>query len=193
MERSARARSTPTRSPWLHAGRRFGDVLVSMESDEELNFFFNSAEVQMGNPSIQCLWEDDTNPYGMRAVLARDEAGIAAHKIRGRLENLAVRDAMVLSALYTDRPWPWVLTRRLHHLVGVVESMPGVRADYFAPYFTGRTQALYPSAWLTELAVSDVEQLSAWRKQAVRDCEQAVGAYQRTRGNGPSVAPKEAQ
>ena len=156
MERSARARSNPTRSPWRHAGRRFGNVLVSMESDEELSLFFDSAEVQMSNPSTQCLC-----------------------------------DATVLSALYTERPWPWVLTRRLQHLVGVVESMPGVRAEYFGAYHTGRTKATSPIAWLTELAVSDVEQLSAWRKQALRECERAVAAYQRTRGDGPSVAPKE--
>jgi hypothetical protein len=100
---------------------------------------------------------------------------------------------MVLSALYTERAWPWGLTRRLHHLVGVVESMPGVRAEYFSVYFTGRTRAPYPSAWLTELAVSDAEYSSALRQEAVRECERAVGPYQRTRGNGPSVAPRGAR
>ncbi len=68
--------------------------------------------------------------------------------------------------------------------------MAGMRAEYFGAYFTVRTRALYPIAWLTELAVTDAEHSSAWPKEAVHECERAVGAFERARGSGPSVAPR---
>jgi hypothetical protein len=110
-----------------------------------------------------------------------------------RRTQLPVRDTMVLSAPYTERAWRWVLTRRLHHLLGAVESMPGVRAEYFGAYFAGRTRAPSPTGWLTELAVSDAQYSSALRKGAVHECECFAGTYQRARGNGPNIAPRVAR
>jgi hypothetical protein len=56
---------------------------------------------------------------------------------------------------------------------------------------SGRTTATNTAAWLEDLVGRCSEELFAWRKQAVRACEQAVKAYERARGKGPSVVPPE--
>ena len=119
MEQSAR--TSGRRSVGMHVGRRFGDVLVCLEADEELTWFFNQAGEQIEQPSIQGAVPDGLSPCSLEAVEARADALHAGFKIWGRMQNIGAREARVLEALYTELTWPWVLTRRLGHLVGVVE------------------------------------------------------------------------
>jgi len=184
------ARREQQRSQWLHAGRRFGDVIVSPDADHELNWVFNEADPQTELPSLQGAFPDVPSEYSPEAAVARADVRHAARKIAARFENMGVREWRVLGALYTERPWPRELVRRLGHLAGVVESLPGVRAEHLGARMMKRTAAATTTEWLEELAASVSADLVAWRKQAVLACERAISAYQKARGNGPSVAPR---
>ena len=186
-----RARKEATRSPWLHAGRRFGDVLVRMDADEELNFLFNRAGEEIEQPSNLSGANDGWNACGLDAAVGRADALHAARKIWGRLQQVGARELSVLEALYTERPWPWTLERGLPHLVGVVEAMPQVRAEYLAARWQGRTRATTTAFWLDELVAWSPWEVEAWREQAERACERALRAYEKARGTGPSVVSRE--
>jgi hypothetical protein len=185
------ARRLPTRLPWLHLGRRFGDVLVGMNADEELNWFFNAVGEEVEQPSNLSGAQDGRSPCSLAAAVSRADALHAARKIWGRLQQIGARELSVLDALYTERPWPWALKRRLAHLVGVVEAMPGVRVEYLVARRQERTRATSTTGWLEELVAQESTEVGAWREQAVRACERAVCAYEKARGKGPSVVSRE--
>jgi hypothetical protein len=185
------ARKVGTRLAEMHAGRRFGDVLVSMEADEELVWLFNDAGQQIDWPSIQGALFAGRHPGHPQAMEARAEALHAARKIWGRLQNIGAREGMVLEALYTERVWPRALVRRLGHLIGVVEAMTPVRAEHVGQRMLGRTTAASTTDWLEELVAARSEELRGWREDADRACGRALAAYQRARGAGPSVVPPE--
>jgi hypothetical protein len=189
MQKSARKADTPTAG--MHAGRRFGDVLVGMQADEELAWFFNVAGTQMVQPSILASAFTGRSPGSVEVFEARVEALHAARKIWRRLENIGAREARVLETVYSERAWPGTLVRRFGPLAGVVEGLVGVRAEYLHARMSDRTAATSTAAWLEELVGRCSKELFVWRKQGVRAREQAVKAYERARGKGPSVVPPE--
>jgi len=185
------ARTVGNEREYMHAGRRFGDVVVGGALDHELAWFFNTAESAMELPSVQGQLLAGRQPGSVGALLSRVEATHAARKICERLKSLDVRDALVLAALYTERRWPRALVHKLQHLAGVVESLPGVRAQHLGERETGRTRATSTTAWLDELVADRPEQAVMWREEAGRACARAVSAYQQVRGDDESVVPEE--
>jgi hypothetical protein len=185
------ARKEDNRSPWLHAGRRFGDVLVGMDADHELNWMFNRAGEQIEQPSNMSGANDGWDACGLDAAVGRADALHAARKIWGRLQQVGARQLSVLEALYTERAWPSALSRGLGYMIGVVEAMPGVRTEYLVARILESTRATSTTAWLEELVVQSPEVVDAWREEGVRACERALSAYQKARGNGPCVVSKE--
>ena len=90
-----------------------------------------------------------------------------------------------------DRVWPLSLVRRFGPIVGVVEGLVDVRAEYLRAWHQGRTFTRCATDWLEELVAYRSEELAYWRKYALERCEQAVGAYELVRGEEPSVVPTE--
>ena len=88
MQESARKADTPTAG--MHAGRRFGDVLVGMQADEELAWFFNVAGTQMVQPSTLAS-----------AFTGRSPRINAAPSILRRAEGLDMKSACLV---VTDEP-----------------------------------------------------------------------------------------
>jgi hypothetical protein len=189
MEQSAR--TSGRRPVGMHAGRRFGDVLVSPEADDELTWFFNEAGEQIEPPSIQGILLDGRHPGHPWLLEARAEALHAGRKIWGRMQNIGAREGAVLEALYTERVWPRALVRKLGHLTGVVEATPRVRAEHLGQRMLGRTAAATTTEWLEALVAARSEELRGWRDDALDASGRALSAYERARGKGPSVVPQE--
>jgi hypothetical protein len=186
-----RARDDETRQAGMHARHRFGHVVPSIEADDELAWLYNRCAIAVGAPSVQGELLLERRPGSPEAVLARAEAIHAARKICERLRKIGVREQTVLEALYTERRWPRALERKLHHLTGVVEALPGVRAEHLAEREQRRSGATTTTAWLQELVERSPEAVVARREEAVRACERALFAYEEVRGDGESVAPQE--
>jgi len=186
-----RAREEQSASIWMHTSHRFGGVQPSRHADAELAWLYNRCAIAVAAPSVQGELLLERRPGSPEAVLARAEAMHAARKICERLRKIGVREQTVLEALYTERRWPRALERKLHHLTGVVEALPGVRAEHLAEREQGRTGATTTTAWLQELVERSPEAVVAWREEAVRACERALFAYEEVRGDGESVAPQE--
>ena len=175
----------------MHAGRRFGGVAPSPAADEELTWFFNRAPMAVDVPSIQGELLARRPPGSPRALERRAEALHAARAIGERLVTAGVHEARVLQALYTDRCWARAIARRLEHLAGVIESLAVVRAAHLAAQRQGRTRAADTATWLEQLADARCEELRGWREEADRACGHALAAYERVRGEVPSVVPQE--
>jgi hypothetical protein len=188
---SQSARKLGRRTGRMHAGGRFGDVLVGIRTDEELSWFFNDAGTEMGLPSTLTVADTGRGAGSLAVSEANLEARHAAHKIRDRLESIGLRNERVLETLYTDRIWPGTLVRRFGPVVGVVEGLVAVRAGYLHAHMTQRTGAACTTAWLEELVARCSKDLVAWRIDAFRAVEQAVEAYEQGRGKDGSVVPPE--
>lgn len=184
-------RRVSDRTPAMHAGRRFGDVVPSRAADEELTWFFNDAAIEIDRPSVHGALFEDKRPGSAEVLEARADALHAGRKIWERLQQTGERECSVLAALYTEECWPRTLARKLVHLAGVVEAMPSVRAEYLRARMQRRTTAPNATQWLDELAERCPKELDAWRQQAVRACAQALAAYERVRGRTGSVVPEE--
>jgi hypothetical protein len=185
------ARKVGRRTGRMHAGSRFGDVLVGIRTDEELSWFFNDAGTEMGLPSILAAADTGRGAGSLEVTEANLEARHAAHKIRDRLEIIGLRNERVLETLYTDRIWPGTLVRRFGPVVGVVEGLVAVRCQYLHARLAQRTKARSTRAWLEELVARCSKDLVAWRIDAFRAVEQAVKAYERALGKDASVVPSE--
>ncbi len=185
------ARSVSNEREQMHAGRRFGDVVVGAAADHELTWFFNEAESAMELPSVQGQLLAERRPGSPEALLAGAEAIHAGRKIWERLLAVGARDEFVLQALYTARRWPRAIERKLFHLSGVVESLPAVRAQHLFERGRKLTAAATTTAWLEEIVEQRAAEAVAWRDDAARACARALSAYQHVRGEGPSVAPEE--
>ncbi len=185
------ARKTSNRTPRMHAGSRFGDVVVSLQVDHELRWLYNDAPAEMGQPSILAAAFSGRGSGSLEITEARLEARHAARRIWDRLGSIGGRDERVLETLYTDRIWPGTLVRRFGPVVGVVEGLVGVRAEYLHAHLAHRTTATSTTGWLEELVARCSKDLVAWRKEAFRAVEQALAAYERTRTRPESVVPPE--
>jgi len=166
------ARDEETRQAGMHAGHRFGDVVPSIETDDELAWFFNYAALDCSGPSVLGAMRSGRHPGSLGVTEACIEALHSAREIMQRLQKLGGREIDVLDALYTERRWSRAIERRLGHLAPVVE-------------------VLTTTEWLEELVEQHPEEATAWREQATRACGHAIRAYERVRGDGPSVVPQE--
>ena len=125
-------------------------------------------------------------------VERRAEAIHAARKIHERLRSLSPMTVHVLSALYTERPWPKAVVKKLGVLAGPMEGLPIVRAEHLRALARGRTKAKTVTAWLEEVVLAaEAAGMASWRDDAERACALAVYAYEQVRGDGESVAPTE--
>jgi hypothetical protein len=89
--------------------------------DDELDWFFNRAECDMGNQSNYLAMLGRYGPGS--AMPSPEDAAEAAHRarrIRGWLRAMASSDAGVLQCAYELRDWPVVLWDALGRLTGVV-------------------------------------------------------------------------
>ncbi len=166
------ARDDETRPAGMHARHRFGDVVPSIEADDELAWFFNHAALDCAVPSVLGAMRSGRHPGSLAVTEACIEALHSAREIRQRLQKLGAREIDVLDALYAERRWSRAIERRLGHLAPVVA-------------------ALTTTEWLEELVEQRPEEVAAWREKATRACGHAIRAYERVRGDGPSVVPQE--
>jgi hypothetical protein len=175
----------------VHSRFRFGDVIPSGAARHELRWFFNEAIKEVELPSNFAGLLSGMSPSSLAAVERRAEAIHSARKIRDRIDTISTLDAMMLEALYTERPWPPLLRRALGVLTGPVSALPVVRAEHLRALVGARTRVRTLTAWLGELAADDRDTLMLWRPEAEIACALAVTAYERARGKGPSVVPAE--
>jgi hypothetical protein len=91
--------------------------------DEELDWFFNRAECDMG---VSSNFEQALGPKSPSAQRSPEDAAEAAHRyrrIRTWLKAIADSDAGVLQAAYEVRDWPVALFDELGRLTGIVVRM----------------------------------------------------------------------
>ena len=164
---------------------------MSPQVDHELRWLYNDAPAEMGQPSSLAAAFSGRGSGTLEITEANLEARHAARRIWDRLGSIGGRDERVLETLYTDRVWPGTLVRRFGPVVGVVEGLVGVRAEYLHAHLERRTTATDTTGWLEELVARCSKDLVAWRREAVRAVEQALVAYERTRTQPESVVPPE--
>jgi hypothetical protein len=101
--------------------RSIGKLRGSTAIDDELDWFFNRAECDMGNQSNYLAM---LGPYGPgSAIPSPEDAAEASHRarrIRRWLTSITSPDAGVLQCAYELRNWPVVLWDRLGRLTGIV-------------------------------------------------------------------------
>jgi hypothetical protein len=175
----------------VHSRFCFGDVSPSRAARHELHWFFNEALKEVELPSNYVGMLSGMSPGSLAAVERRAEAIHSARKIRDRLGALSTLDAIMLEALYTERPWPPRVEGALGALTGPVAALPIVKAEYLRALLGARSRAKSVTAWLEELVTADRNALAIWRPEAELACAMAVAAYERARGKGPSVVPGE--
>lgn len=166
----------------------------SPAAEEELFWFFNEAEAAIDQPSTYYPMLRRETALSLEEVEARQEALHAASKIKARLEALSVADALLLAGLYTERPWSERVERALGSgcLAGALVVSASFRAAYMTAVVRGVTKANSAAAWLEEVVrAGGPAAVSAWRQEVERACAHAVRAYERARGEGPSVVPQE--
>jgi hypothetical protein len=175
------------RSPW-----RFGDVSPSPAAHEELIWFFNEAESAIEQPSNYCAALAGLPPTSLAEAERRVEALHAANKIKARLQAIPGSDALLLAGLYTPRPWSRRVEKVLGALAGALVVSASFRAEYLRALVRARTKADSVAQWLEELVkTGGAKAVGAWRIDIERACAIAVRAYERVRGDGPSVVPDE--
>ena len=175
----------------VHSPFRFGDVSPSRAARHELRWFFNEALKEVDLPSNFVGLLSGVSPGSLAAVERRAEAIHSARKIRDRLATLSTLDAIMLQALYEERPWPPRVEGALGVLTGPVAALPIVKAEHLRALLGARSRAQTVTAWLDELVAADRHALALWRPEAVIACAMAVTAYERARGKGGSVVPSE--
>jgi hypothetical protein len=170
---------------------RIGNVSPSAAAERELRWFFNEAASEVDEPSNFAGLLAGMSATSLEAVERRAEAVHAAAKIRGRLQAVSGTDARMLEALFTERPWPARLERRLGVLAGPVVALPVVKAEHLRALMGARTRQKMLAGWLEDLLKADRDALAPWLPEAALACSMAIGAYEGVRGRGPSVVPED--
>jgi hypothetical protein len=171
---------------------KFGDVSPSPAAFEELSWFFNEAETAIDQPSTYYATLAGQTTLTLEEVERRHEALHAANKIKARLEAMPLEQMMLLAGLYIEWPWSGRVEMALGCLAGALATSASFRAEYQCALATGRTKEDTVAGWLEEFVASGGEQaIAAWRICIERACAIAVRAYERARGDGPSVVPHE--
>lgn len=172
--------------------RRFQDVSPSEAAEAELHWFFNDAESAMEEQSNFPALLGGPEPPSLEAVERRAEARHAAEKIHARLKRLRPTDAWALSGIYTERPWSEAVLAALPDgTAGAASVSVTVRAEHLRALARGQTCARSVADWIEEVVRRGRPDLVAeWRQELEVVCATAVGAYERVRGEGPSLVPE---
>ena len=175
------------------AQRRFRDVSPSEAAEAELTWFFNEAEIAMDGQSNYCARLAGCGVETLDEVERRLEAQHSAGKINDRLKRLRSTDALLLSGLYTERPWSQAVDAALPGgLAGAASALPRVRVEHVRALARAQTRAKDVCAFIEEVVRKGRPELVAeWRAELELACAIAVTAYERVRGDGPSVVPTE--
>jgi hypothetical protein len=179
-----------TRRPRIERARRPMPLVSALRPqnavDDELDWFFNCAEGDMGVPSsyYACLsHQGDDEPS-----MTLDDAVEAAHRhgrIRAWLRAIPRADAGVLQVAYELRPWPVELYDELGKLTGIVARL----ACALSAWPEDRdTQQLVEMASAWSLASSGVAPrgdttFARLRREAERRFARAHHAYAVARGS----------
>jgi hypothetical protein len=171
--------------------RRFRDVSPSEAAEAELKWFFNEAETAIEQPSNFQGLVAGCSPTSLEEVERRAEAIHAARKIHDRLQRLRSTDLLLLRGIYTEREWSEAVEEALPDgLAGAAEASVGVRVEYLRALARVQTRAKNAAAFVEEVVRKGrKELLVAWRSEVELACALAVAAYERVRGDGPSVVP----
>ena len=120
-----------TRTARMHAGSRFGDVLVGLQVDSELRWYFNDAAAETRQPSSLSAAYTGRGSGSVAVFESNVEAGHAARKISDRLESIGAR-AAYLHAHMTRRTSAPSTTAWLEELVAKCsKDLVGWRCDAF--------------------------------------------------------------
>jgi hypothetical protein len=106
-----------TRLPYVYRLRPLPSI------DEELDWFFNRAECDMG---VSSNYEQALGARSASAHRTPEDAADAAHRcrrIRNWLKAIVDSDAGILQASYELRPWPVALFDQLGRLTGIVVKL----------------------------------------------------------------------
>jgi hypothetical protein len=184
-------KNTATRSG--RRRRRFRNVSPSAIADAELTWFFNEAEMEIDQPSNLQGLIAGVSPTSLQAVEQRAEAIHAARKIHDWLQSLPSTDARLLAGYYTERPWSNAVNKALPGgLAGAAGASAAVRVEYVRALGRAQTHAKNVVEFIEEVVRKGRPDLvAAWRDELTVACAIAVTAYERVRGNGPSVVPQE--
>jgi hypothetical protein len=176
-----------------HPQRRFRDVSPSEAADAELTWFFNEAETAIDQPSNFQGLLAGASPTSLEEVERRAEAMHAARKIYDRLQRLRSTDRLLLSGLYTERACSDAMTEALPGgLAGAAQASVAVRVAYVRALARAETRAKGVVAFVEDVVRKARRNLVAeWRAELELACAVAVRAYERARGDGPSVVPEE--
>ena len=173
--------------------RRFRDVSPSEAAEAELTWFFNEAETAIEQPSNFQGLVAGCSPTSLEEVERRAEAIHAARKIHDRLQRLRSTDLLLLRGIYTEREWSEAVEQALPDgLAGAAEASVGVRVEHLRALARVQTRAKNVAAFVEEIVRKGRKDLvAAWRSEVELACALAVAAYERVRGDGPSVVPDE--
>ena len=171
--------------------RRFRDVSPSEAAEAELTWFFNEAETAIEQPSNFQGLIAGCSPTSLEEVERRAEAIHAARKIHDRLKRLRSTDLLLLRGIYSEREWSEAVEEALPHgLAGAAEASAGVRVEHLRALARVQTRAKNVAAFVEEIVRKGRRDLLAeWRAEVELACALAVAAYERVRGDGPSVVP----
>jgi hypothetical protein len=185
MNKSPRTRSKRAHNTSCHDS-------LSEAGQAELEWFFNQAEIDIDLPSNYQALIGGACPSSVQEVERRAEAIHAARKIHERLQRLRSTDMLILSGLYTERPWSDAVQKALPDgLAGAAAASPSVRIEYVRALAGARTGAQNVATFIEEVVKKGRRDLLAeWRNELAVAAAIAMTAYERVRGSGPSVVPE---
>jgi hypothetical protein len=167
-----------------------GQLRPKVTLDDELEWFFNRAECDMGDQSNYLAMLGRHGPGS--AIPSPEDAAEAAHRarrIRGWLTAMEPADAGVLQCAYELRAWPVVLWDELGRLTGVVVrlacALDAVPADRRAQ----RIIEMVRAEWLAEQCPGATvdSTLSRLRREGQARFARAHFAYSVLRGDAPPL------
>jgi len=173
--------------------RKYRDVSPSKAAQAELTWFFNEAESAMDDQSNFCARLAGCGVDTLEAVERRAEARHSAGKIYDRLKRVTSTDALLLSGLYIERYWSDEVEAALPGgIAGAAAVCARVRVEHLRALARAQTRAKDARAFVEEIVRKGRPELVAeWRAELELAPSIAVAAYERVRGNGPSVVPEE--
>ena len=163
-----------------------GQLRPTMAVDDELDWFFNRADCDMGDQSNYLAMLGRHGPGS--AIPSPEDAAEAAHRARRihrRLMAMASSDAGVLQCAYELRDWPVVLWDKLGRLTGVVVRLACALDRLPADRATLRILEQARADWLAEqAALATVDPTwSRLRREAERRFARGHQAYVLLRGD----------
>jgi hypothetical protein len=164
--------------PFVHQLRPLPSV------NEDLDFFFNRAECDMG---ISSNFEQALGPKSTWVRLSPEDAAEAAHRyrrIRTWLKAISDPDAGVLQAAYELRDWPVALFDQLGRLTGIVVKMACALDSLHAERRHQQLIEMARARWLVSSGapLCQNESLERLRREAEVRFVRALHAYTVVRG-----------